>query len=824
MLRRAQFQRTSARKRSLVCGVAAALAAGPAFAEDAIEEIRIIGVTPTEGAELDVLKIPARVQGATAEDLERTGALDLSDYMNRKLGSVSINSAQNNPLQPDVQYRGFTASPLLGLPQGLAVYQDGARINEPFGDSVNWDLLPQSAIAGITLMGGANPVFGLNTLGGALVVDMKTGFSYEGHALDVAGGSWGRVTADIQSGGNNGSAGYYVNVSHFEEDGWRDLSDSDATNVYGSVAWQNDRTSVELGGQYGTSKLTGNGAAPVGLVAIDREAIFTAPDITENDMRMLTFELTHELTNTADFSASAFYRSNETKSFNGDASEFLVCEFASGERLLEGLEEDELEEMGLDEDDLCEGDFADADALEDFLNGLGGDEEFDIEDLTDDVSGTGILSDEAINNRSTRDQRSYGGNFQLSFTGDLGGRDNLFVAGVGWFDGKSDFDSVVELSEIDPVTRSTAGLGTGAFVDEGATLVDTQTRSASIWFTDTLSLSDTFTLTFAGRFDDTRVELSDRSGERPELNGKHDFDRFNPALGFTWQASPVANIYGSYAESARAPTAIELACNEGVFEIARQNAIEEGEDPDDIDFECRLPNAFLADPPLDQVVARSFELGVRGLAAGLSYHVGVFHTTNEDDILFQTTGRATGLFANVDETRRMGLEASLYGRLSSLDWYASYTYVEATFEDDFNVLSPAHPLADEEGEVAVEAGDRIPGIPDHQLKLGGDWRFGGGWSIGAEAMYFSGQYLRGDEANALDELDGYAVFNLRGGYRWDNVEIYARIDNVLDEEYENFGLLGEDPSEVLDDLDDTRPIFVGAGAPRAAWLGFRISL
>jgi len=66
--------------------------------------------------------------------------------------------------------------------------------------------------------------------------------------------------------------------------------------------------------------------------------------------------------------------------------------------------------------------------------------------------------------------------------------------------------------------------------------------------------------------------------------------------------------------------------------------------------------------------------------------------------------------------------------------------------------------------------------------------------------------------------------NLRGGYRWDHVELYARIDNILDEDYENFGLLGEDPTEVLPGLADDRPIFVGVGAPRAAWLGIHIAL
>jgi hypothetical protein len=131
------------------------------------------------------------------------------------------------------------------------------------------------------------------------------------------------------------------------------------------------------------------------------------------------------------------------------------------------------------------------------------------------------------------------------------------------------------------------------------------------------------------------------------------------------------NAYGSYSESSRAPTPIELSCNEAVFELAQQIAIEHGEDPDDVDFECRLPNAFLADPPLKQVVARSIESGLRGrLAERVDYHVGVFRTENHDDIIFQTTGRSTGLFANVDQTRR-GPRLNPHGAWNGLDWYAA---------------------------------------------------------------------------------------------------------------------------------------------------------
>jgi len=127
---------------------------------------------------------------------------------------------------------------------------------------------------------------------------------------------------------------------------------------------------------------------------------------------------------------------------------------------------------------------------------------------------------------------------------------------------------------------------------------------------------------------------------------------------------------------------------------------------------------------------------------------------NEDDIIFQTTGRSTGLFANVDETRRVGLEANLRGRWSALDWFVAYTWLRATFEDTFDALSPNHPFADEDGRIHVSPGDRIPGLPEHLFKAGVDWGFGG-WSVGAETIYDSSQFLRGDESNQLDELDGY---------------------------------------------------------------------
>lgn len=242
------------------------------------DEVVVVAAAPGAGTGIAAERLPFTVQGADADAFARAQSSDLTDYLGAHLGSVSINSAQNNPLQPDVQYRGYTASPLLGLAQGIAVFQNGVRINEPLGDAVNWDLIPESAIHNITLIGGSNPLYGLNTLGGALSIEMKNGFNFTGQEVEASGGSWGRAETSAESGGNNGTLGYYVNVDYFTEDGWRDLWDSDADeNIYGAGSFRNESSRLDLGFQYGNTDLTGNGAAPVGLLAVDREAIFTAP-------------------------------------------------------------------------------------------------------------------------------------------------------------------------------------------------------------------------------------------------------------------------------------------------------------------------------------------------------------------------------------------------------------------------------------------------------------------------------------------------------------------------------------------------------------------
>ena len=780
-------------------------------AQQVDEEIVVIGVTPNRGAGLPEEKIPYNVQSASSDDLDRSQSLDLADFLKHNLGSVTINDAQNNALQPDIQYRGYISSPLLGLAQGMAVYQNGVRINEPLGDTVNWDLLPESAIYSIDLISGANPLFGLNTLGGALSVEMKDGFNSEGHNLEVYGGSFDRIVTTAESSGNNGSVGYYANVHYFDEEGWRDESASDAINFYGGLSWRGAMTSLNLNAQHGDSYLVGNGAIPEELLAVDRDAIFTAPDITENNMIMVSLDGNHDFTDNIKVDFNLFYRENDTDSFNGDGSEFGIEIDEHGTWML-------VEEDDDDDDDNGHGDDVNGDEGE-FVDTYG----------DGDLSGIEIVS---INTVSRRRQESYGTDIQLSFLNDLMGKNNQMVLGFSYYTGESRFNSETEIADMDRVTRSTLGLGTGVFLLDALTMLKTETETASFYFMEVMDISDRLTLTLSGRLNNTLIDLEDRSEQRPELDGEHDYFRFNPAVGLTWQATDSMNFYGSYSESSRAPTPIELACNDSVFTRAVIAARNEGEDADDIEFECRLPNAFLADPPLEDVVTKSFEAGLRGSMGLVDYHLGFFHATNNDDILFQTTGRATGLFANVDKTRRLGFEGMLEGSTGKIDWFFAYTYLEATFEDEFDAISSSnHPFSagNESGDrvIKVSPGDRIPGLPEHSLKMGADYLLFERLDVGFDMIYNSNQVLRGDESNQLDPVEGYAVVNLRANYKFnDNIALFARVTNLFDKDYESFGLLGEEPNEVpvaaFEDFESPR--FLGPGAPRAGFIGIKLSI
>lgn len=741
-----------------------------------IETMDVVAITPLQnGSGLDIHKVPANVQRVTAADLEQTQSLSLAEYLNRYLGSVNVNDAQNNPYQPDVQYRGFAASPLMGLPQGLAVYVNGIRSNEAFGDTVNWDLIPEGAIDTMTLQSGSNPMFGLNSLGGALSVQTKTGFTAARHQLEVKGGSWGRHSEEISTGWNNDTFGYFLDANYFNEDGWRDFSDSEVKQMFGTFSWRGDRSDLDLTLATADNELRGNGALPLELLKVDRSAVFTHPDITRNRLFLASLKGSSDITDDIKLSGNMYYRRNRMNTYNGDGGEFETC--------------DDDDTFLCDEDEVTQ--------LRDLNN----------QQITFDPNKLG-----GTINTSQSTQRSFGFALQTAFNQQLFQHDNNFIVGWTYDNNSVHYSADSELGKLTD-TRGVAGSGT-RLLDSHVRL-NTATEIYGAYFSDTFSVTDKLHVNVAGRYNHGDIKLMDQFDD--DLNGEHRYERFNPSAGLTYNFTPNLTTYGSFSQSTRMPTPMELSCA----------------DPAD---PCKLPNAFVSDPPLNQVVAETWEAGFRGRLLNiphttLNWNAGYFQTNSDDDIIFQSAGGVVanrGFFKNIGRTKRQGLELGMNANiLQRLRVDLNYTYLDATVGVDYLSQSPSHPNADADGNVMVKSGARLPGIPEHMVKLAVNYDIIPAWTMGVNMLYNDGQYLRGDEANLTPPLASYMLFNLKTEYRFnEHFTLFGRLDNIFNHRYQNFGTFGN-TGDVLEDalgIDDVNTRFVGVGAPRAGWVGLRITL
>jgi iron complex outermembrane recepter protein len=593
------------------------------------EYVDVVAVTPLHGIGLPRLKVPANIQLFSAADLDRGGASDVADALGRRATSMQISEAQAGTFQPDVVFRGFTASPLLGASEGVAVYQDGVRINDPFGDTIQWDVLPAAAIASINLIPGSNPLFGLNALGAALSIRTKDGFGFAGHRAAFSAGSFGRLRLNVESGAAGASAAYFVAGELTDENGWRDFAPSTVRRMFGDVAWRGTASTFNLSVTAASNDLVGNGPAPVDLLEEDRGAVFTHPDRTDNDAVLLTGRGRRPLGASALLEGVTYFRHSRTGTFNGDAGE---------------------------EDDAFN----------------------------------------ALNNISDSRSRAWGGTGQVTRSAAVAGRDNHFIAGAGVDAAATRFGFASELAEL---TDDRGTTRTGIFDEDAFVALKTRVLTWSGFVTNTWSMTDALSVTGSARFNWTDVRMRDQIGS--ELSGDHRFRRLNPAAGATYQWRPWLNLYGSYTQSSRVPTPVELTCA----------------DPDD---PCRLPNAFVSDPPLNQVVGRTWESGVRGTGGAVRWTFSAFRTDVTDDIIFVSSGnlRGEGHFENVARTRRRGLEASVDVDVASrVNAFATYTFQRATYGTTLRIASLFHPGA-EDNEIAVAEGDGLPGVPQHAAKVG----------------------------------------------------------------------------------------------------------
>ena len=779
------------------------------------EQVDVVGVTPLRGSGVSRDRVAAAISVIDGGDLAARGSASMADALQERLGSVSLEGSTTNLFQPTLRFRGFTASPLLGLPQGIAVYQNGVRINEPFGDTVQFDLFPQFAVERVQLSAGADPTYGLNALGGALALELKNGFDHTGFRGEVSGGSFGRYTATAEYGANRGAWGFYAGATHFSETGWRAASPSEVTQAFADVAYRDESVDAGISVTYADTDLTGNAPAPVELLDADRSAVFTFPDITENRLAFVQGRANVATSDAWSVQVSGYYRDLDRRTLNGDEAEFGVCgddarpEGAPAQTLCFGAGDDD-DDDGRNGDDDGDGDDGDLDD--------DGEDEDGASPLVDVLSGRYITlldaAGDAAYNRSATLAQGYGATVQATANSAVGGRDNVFVMGASADLADVDFTATSEVGTLTP-ERAVAGSGLLVSLDGLGgddlfnTAIDTANRALGLYASNTLSVTDRVHLTVSGRYNRARIDIGDRLGT--SLDGSHAFARFNPAVGVVVQAGGGASVFARYSEANRAPTAAELSCA----------------DPAE---PCRVPNAFVSDPPLEQAVARSVEAGLRGRWApggGGEWSVTAFRTRIGDDILFVASPDliGTGYFQNAGDTSRAGLDVELNGRRAGTGWYVGYGLVDATFQSPLQLPGndEVNPAASEEGAIAVEPGDRLPGIPRHSLKAGIRQAITGAWDAALETVFASSRIFVGDEGNDQARLKGYGVVNLRSSYRLDQgVELFVRVENLLDARYATAGVLAELELYLHEVPDATDPRFIGPGQPRSAFAGVRV--
>ena len=795
------------------------------------EQVDVVAVTPLPGVGVDRDRLAAAITVVDGGDLAARGAASMADALNERLGAVTLEGTTTNLFQPTLRFRGFAASPLIGLPQGIAVYQNGVRINEPFGDAVQFDLMPQFALDRVQLSAGSDPAYGLNALGGALSLGLKNGFDNSGFAGEFSGGAFGRLTATAEYGANNGPWAFYAGATHFAEEGWRVESPSEVTQAFADAGYRAGTVDAGVSFTYADTRLNGNAPAPVELLEVNRSAVFTFPDTTENRLGFVQGRANVAATDIWSVQVTGYYRDLDRRTLNGDEAEFGVCDDdalpagAPTQTLCFGADDDDDDDddhdNGHDDDGhhhAGDDDDGDDHADDDDDHGDDDDDEEEATPLVDLVSGRFITSLEAAGdgayNRTTTLAQGYGATVQATATSGAGARENVFVVGVSADLADVAFESSSEAGSLTPDRGvSGSGLLTSLYGLGGDDLFNTKLETANrafgLYVSDTLSLSGQVHITLSGRYNRAGIDIADLLGT--SLDGSHAFGRFNPAVGAVFQADESTSFFARYSESNRAPTAAELSCA----------------DPAE---PCRVPNAFVSDPPLEQAVARSFDVGIRGRWQADSgrgeWSVAAYRTHIDDDILFIASPEliGTGYFQNAGATARSGLDVELGGSVARTGWYLSYGLVDATFESPLLLPSDeeVNDAASDQG-VAVAPGDRLPGIPRHSLKAGVRQDLTDAWNLALETLVSSSRFFVGDEGNDQIPLAGYGVVNLRSSYRFDSgVELFARIENLLDARYATSGVLAELEVFLHEVPDAGDPRFIGPGMPRAAFGGVRV--
>ncbi len=816
-----------------------------------LEDLKVEGVRPTDAGPLPGLlirreQVPGNIQSVGKEAIQESHSTSLGEFMTSQMQSVTVTDYSGNPFQMDVNYRGFTASPQLGTPQGLSVFFDGVRVNEPFGDVVNWDLIPMNAIERFDIFPGSNPLFGLNTLGGALSLRTKSGFSSPGVEVELLGGSWGRRQLQLSAGKNNGTVAGFAALTAFEEDGWRDDSPSDVKQFFGRIDWQGEKGSLTASALIAKNDLIGNGLIPYELWKQRPETVFTSPDQTKNELQQFTLGGALDVSSTFNITGQIYRRKSDRNALNGDIYEGFD-DFDSnddvarrGARITPTLP-------------VCQ--YVDADqngVADDLNNPLNGPQDVNCEHVQYEtidppypkrngnrrvsslapgsiggiqpgyVQGTPI----GLLTKTDLGQISDGGALQLNWNLEK----HKFMIGASIDQAQADYEMKQRLGLIDAAHRVfedplniDPDYG-AAYSDVLGNKFDGKETTKSVYFSETWSPKPNLHLTLASRYNHTRAKSNLDARANTDLHeaGRvadpsyitcpssdpascpdtpqasfaanavstsktsedFTFESINPALGLSWLPRDDLNVFANLSRGARVPSVVELGCafdgtpvpvfttGDGeVFTNARSL----------VGPTCSLPTTLSGDPFLPQIRSTSAELGARGVfRKHWEWNASLFRTDLKDDIYFVGVGDGRSYFDTIGETRRQGLELGLKGKLGAFDLSTSYSFVDATFQSKFYIISPHNSSADFDQNsqntrsaldetfgrrtlpsptanenrgfgtfrmIRVDPGARLPGIPAHSLNASVTWRPNRAWKLGLTMLARSKSYVRGNENN-----------------------------------------------------------------------------
>jgi iron complex outermembrane receptor protein len=756
---------------ALLLGFALFLSPNSADAQNpqTLPEIQVISTSPFGGPGIDRDKVPALVQTVTADDFARSYGSHVTDTLFQRIPGMSVSDQQGNNFQTDIRYRGFVASPVPGQPQGLAVYMNGVRVNEAFGDTVNFDFVPTNAVDRADIQSN-NPIFGLNALGGAINLQMKNGFTFHGFEGEFQTGSNRRLSGGMQFGVQKGDVAAYIAVQGLDDRGWRYQSPAQLARLYADIGWRNDGNEMHLVVS-GASNFFGVVAAtPFELLRQDWSAIYTWPQTTQNQTALVALNGKFAIAENWTLQSNVYVRSFRQAHVDGNGADVERCSNASSfpNRLC-------LEDDGFPRPTPITPTFRNQFAVLDQNNNP--------IPCPPGIGNTCAAMPYGTIDRTNTDAVTIGASLQAANDAKIFGHDNRFTVGGSIDHSRTSFTASSTLGFINPdlsIVINPAIPGNGQIIHTLGNLgfvpvnLDAQNTYFGLYATDTFDITSQLSLTAGGRLNVAKIKMADLTGASPDLNNDLTYTRLNPIAGLTYKVMPGLTVYGGYSESNRAPTPLEIGCSNP-------------------NRPCLIESALVADPPLRQVVSHTYEAGLRGIVpvngGKIDWKLGAYRTDVSDDIITTASNvQGRGFFQNVSATRRQGLEAGAQYTAPGWMAYANYSFIDATYQFNGALASPNSPMADANGNIFVTPGSKIPAIPAHQFKAGFDVAVTPEWKIGADTAVIGSQYFVGDDSNLNAKVPAYWTTNLHTSYQiTKEAQVFALVTNLFNQRYYTYG-------------------------------------